>query len=244
MLRIIKNAPLMGFMLLVLPYVSVSAAEEVKLNNQTSRASYSLGYQIGGDFKRQGLDIDAAAVVQGIETALSGAKPLLSEKAMRETLIYIKRKALEAERAKMGKNMAGREMELQYVKEGQKFLQENASKPGVKTTASGLQYKIIKPGTGKTPGPSDLVTVNYRGTRINGHEFDSSYKRGEPAQFALNNVIKGWTEGLQLIKEGGKIELYVPHKLAYGTRGAFSHRTLIFDIELISVGGKKLSGKS
>ena len=128
-----------------------------------------------------------------------------------------------------------REMELQYLAEGKKFMQENAKKPGVKTTASGLQYKIIKAGKGKAPGPTDQVTVNYRGTLIDGKEFDSSYKRGEPATFQLNGVIKGWTEGLQLIKEGGKIQLFIPPELAYAGRGPLAHRTLIFDVELISV---------
>jgi FKBP-type peptidyl-prolyl cis-trans isomerase len=109
----------------------------------------------------------------------------------------------------------------------------------VKTTASGLQYKVIEAGAGKTPTATDQVTVNYRGTLTNGNEFDSSYQRGEPASFRLDNVIKGWTEGLQLVKEGGKIQLVIPPELAYGDRGPLAHRTLVFDVELISVGGDK-----
>jgi FKBP-type peptidyl-prolyl cis-trans isomerase len=115
-------------------------------------------------------------------------------------------------------------------------MEENAKKEGVVTTDSGLQYQIIEEGTGKAPSPTDKVTVNYRGTLINGNEFDSSYSRGEPATFQLNGVIKGWTEGLQHIKEGGKIKLFIPPELAYGGRGPLAHRTLVFDVELLSVG--------
>jgi FKBP-type peptidyl-prolyl cis-trans isomerase len=129
------------------------------------------------------------------------------------------------------------EQELQMAEAGKKFLEENAKQPGVITTESGLQYQIVEEGTGKTPSPTDQVTVNYRGTLVDGNEFDSSYSRGKPATFQLNGVVKGWTEGLQHVKEGGKIKLFVPPELAYGDRGPMAHRTLIFDVELISVGG-------
>ena len=107
------------------------------------------------------------------------------------------------------------------------------------TTPSGLQYRILEAGSGKSPGPTDTVTVNYRGTLVNGHEFDSSYDKGKPITFRLNGVIKGWTEGLQHVKEGGKIQLVIPPELAYGNRGPLAHQTLIFDVELISVGKPK-----
>ena len=237
MLRIIRNTTLMSVALLVIPFASVSAAEQVKLDDRTARINYSLGYQIGGDFKRQGIEVDAEAVVKGIEDALSGTRPLMPQKAMNGILMEVKRKVVDDERKKLGNNR--REMELQYLAEGNKFMLENAAKPGVKTTASGLQYKIINAGSGKAPGSTDMVTVNYRGNLIDGTEFDSSYKRGEPASFRLNGVIKGWTEGLQLLKEGGKIQLFIPNKLAYGGRGPMAHRTLIFDVELISVGDNR-----
>jgi len=122
---------------------------------------------------------------------------------------------------------------------GAAFLKENASKEGVKTTASGLQYKIVKEGTGKSPAATDKVLVHYRGTLLDGTEFDSSYKRNEPIAFPLNRVIAGWTEGLQLVKEGGKAILYIPSKLAYGSRGAGGaigpDETLIFEVELLKV---------
>jgi FKBP-type peptidyl-prolyl cis-trans isomerase len=125
------------------------------------------------------------------------------------------------------------------LERGQKFLKENASKEGVKTTASGLQYKITQEGTGRTPKASDTVVVHYKGTLIDGKEFDSSFKRGEPATFPLGAVIRGWTEGLQLVKEGGKATLYIPSDLAYGKRGAGGvigpDETLIFEVELVKI---------
>lgn len=225
--------------LLVMSSASVDATEAkpMTLDDRSARISYSLGYQIGGDFKRQGVEMDADAVVKGIEDALSGTEPLMPKKAMNGILMELKRKVVDDDRKKLGQNR--REMELQYLEEGKTFMQENAKKPGVKTTASGLQYKIINSGAGKAPGPRDQVTVNYRGNLIGGEEFDNSYKRGEPASFNLGGVIKGWTEGLQLIKEGGKIQLFVPSKLAYAGRGPLAHRTLIFDVELLSVGDNK-----
>ena len=242
MLRIKQISSLISFTLLAMPIVSVGADEPMTLDDRTARINYSLGYQIGGDFKRQGIEMDADAVVKGIEDALSGAKPLMPQKAMNGILLEVKRKVVDDERKKLSQNR--REMELQYLDEGKRFMQENATKPGVKTTASGLQYKIIDAGKGKTPKPSDQVTVNYRGNLIDGKEFDSSYKRGEPSSFRLNGVIKGWTEGLQLINEGGKIQLFIPDYLAYGGRGPLAHRTLIFDVELISVGENKQADSS
>jgi len=238
----IKMMRLTLLMSVALQAGSVCAAEPLKLDDDTARVNYSLGYQIGGDFKRQGIEMDAEAVIKGIEDALSGAEPMMSPQEMHATLTELKRKVVADERTKQRKNR--RTAELQYLAEGKKFMEENAAKPDVKTTASGLQYRIIEAGKGKAPGPADQVTVNYRGTLINGNEFDSSYQRNEPSTFALNGVIKGWTEGLQLIKEGGKIQLFIPPPLAYGERGPMAHRTLIFDVELISVGGGKQAGSA
>jgi FKBP-type peptidyl-prolyl cis-trans isomerase FklB len=234
MIQMMRIATLISLALLA---SSVNAAEPMKLDNDSARLNYSLGYQVGGDFKRQGVKMDAEAIIKGIEDALSGTEPMMSPPEMHATLTELKRKVVADERTKLRKGRA--ETELQYLAEGKKFMEENATKPGVKTTASGLQYRIIEAGKGKTPGPADQVTVNYRGTQINGNEFDSSYERGEPATFNLGGVIKGWTEGLQLIKEGGKIQLVIPPELAYAGRGPLAHRTLIFDVELITVGGEK-----
>jgi FKBP-type peptidyl-prolyl cis-trans isomerase FklB len=215
---------------LTIPVVNAGATEALKLDNDTTRINYSLGYQIGNDFKRQGVQIDAAAVIKGIEDALSGAEPLVKPEEMRAALDELKRKVVAEEKARREK------AQLQAIEEGTQYRENYGKQDGVVTTPSGLQYKILEPGVGKTPGPTDKVTVNYRGTGIDGKEFDSSYKRGRPASFPLNGVIKGWTEGLQHVKEGGKIQLVIPPELAYGTRGPLANQTLVFDVELISVG--------
>jgi FKBP-type peptidyl-prolyl cis-trans isomerase len=194
--------------------------------------------RIGGDFKRQGVEMNTEAVVKGIEDALTGAKPLMEPQARQSTLMELKRKVVSQERKRKA------ESELQYIAAGKKFMQENDTKAGVRTTASGLQYRIIEAGKGKAPKPIDQVTVNYSGTLINGNKFDISYKRGEAPCFNPGGVIKGLTEGLQLIKEGDKIQLVIPPELAYGDRGPMAHRTLIFDIELISVSDAKQTGSA
>jgi FKBP-type peptidyl-prolyl cis-trans isomerase FklB len=198
-------------------------------DDETVRINYSLGYQIGGDFKRQGVEMDAEAVVQGIADALSGAEPKLSQPEMHQILVELKRTVEARQRARKG-------AESEAIHQaGIAFLEENKSKEGVRVTASGLQYKVVREGTGRSPEPLDTVTVNYRGTTVEGTEFDSSYRRGEPAQFNVSGVIPGWTEGLQLMKEGGKYELYVPLDLAYGKRGPLAFQTLIFEVELLEV---------
>lgn len=217
--------------LAALSFAGVAGAEEaLDFEDETTRINYSLGYQIGGDFKRQELEMNPEAVVQGIADALSEAEPKMSEEDMRATLVDVKKKIV----AEQKKRRVERELDL--IAEGEKFLEENAKKEDVVVTKSGLQYQVIEEGTGKTPGPTDKVTVHYTGTLIDGKEFDSSHKRGKPATFNLNGVIKGWSEGLQLMKEGGKAKLFIPQNLAYGQRGPLAHRTLIFDVELISVG--------
>jgi FKBP-type peptidyl-prolyl cis-trans isomerase FklB len=206
------------------------AAEPLNLEDETTRINYSLGYQIGGDFKRQGIEMNAAAIAKGIEDALAGTDPPMKPEEMQATLTGLKQKIVAEQKKRTA------EQELKLAEESKKFLEENAKQSGVTTTESGLQYQIVEEGTGKTPSPTDKVTVNYRGTTVDGKEFDSSYKRGKPASFQLNGVVKGWTEGLQLIKEGGKIKLFIPPELAYGDRGPLAHRALVFDVELISVG--------
>jgi len=228
-----RIATLITLAVLAIPTGSAGAGETLKLEDETARINYSLGYQIGGDFKRQNIELNAEAVVKGMQDALSGSEPLLPQEEMNATLVELKRKVVAEQQAKR------RATELEKVAAGKKYLEENAKKPGVVTTPSGLQYKIVEPGSGKNPGPTDTVTVNYRGTLINGNEFDSSYDKGKPVSFPLNGVIKGWTEGLQLVKEGGKIQLFIPSELAYGDRGPLAHQALIFDVELVSVGGDK-----
>ena len=214
----------------------LSAAEALNFDDETTRINYSLGHQIGGDFKRQGVEMNAEAVVLGIRDALSGAEPKMTPAEMNATLTELKRKVVATQRQR---NV---ERELDYIKEGEAFLQQNAKKEGVITTDSGLQYKVIKEGSGKSPGPEDQVTVHYRGTFIDGKPFDSSYKKNKPATFRVNGVIKGWSEGLQLMKEGGKSQFFIPQNLAYGKRGPLAHRALIFEVELLKVEKPPMEG--
>jgi FKBP-type peptidyl-prolyl cis-trans isomerase FklB len=214
---------------LVAPVALVSAAESLSIEGESARISYSLGHQIGGQLEAQGIEIDAPAFTRGIEDAISGAEPLMPAAEMQSTLTELKRKLIAEQQEK---EAAAAE---KITAEGKAFLEENAKQPNVVTTASGLQYQIIEPGSGKHPSPSDRVTVHYRGTLVDGQEFDSSYKRGEPTSFQLDGVIAGWTEGLQLIKEGGKMKLVIPPELAYGDTGRLAHQTLVFEVELIKV---------
>ncbi len=220
---------------------AVKNAKEGAPMTKQQKIGYAIGFNQGYGLKRnmeaQSVDADMAAVKRGFEDALANASPALSEQEIRTVLTDLQ-KDLEAKR---------KEIPEKNKKEGEAFLKENSKKEGVKVLPDGLQYKMLAEGTGKKPAATDTVTVNYRGTLINGTEFDSSYKRGQPATFALNQVIKGWTEGLQLVKEGGKIQLFIPSELAYGDRGAGSigpNSTLIFDVELISVQPAAKSGST
>jgi len=210
--------------------VQVSAEEPQTLTSPTDKLSYSFGQQFGqniGKFlQQQNIELNLDIVAKGIKHALKGKSPLLTQQEMKKALI-----AFQQEK------VAG--VAQKNLQEGEAFLAENAKKDGVVTLPSGLQYKVITPGTGKTPKATDKVKTHYRGTLINGTEFDSSYKRGKPATFPVNRVIAGWTEALQLMKEGAKWQLFIPANLAYGQRGAGGkigpNATLIFDIELLSV---------
>ncbi len=211
----------------------VYAESSSELKSEKDRISYSIGMDIGNNFKKQSLDIDPDVLSRGIKDALAGNKPLMSEQESAETMTKL-RKQVMAKQAEMMKE-AGKENKVK----GEAFLMENKNKDGIITLPSGLQYKIVENGTGESPKLTDEVTVNYRGTLIDGTEFDSSYRRGQPASFKVNAVISGWTEALQIMKPGSKWQLYIPSSLAYGERGAGRdigpHSTLIFDVELISV---------
>jgi FKBP-type peptidyl-prolyl cis-trans isomerase FklB len=188
---------------------------------------------IGNNLKKQSIDIEPAALARGIKDALAGGKPLLTEQEIQETMGIFQKDVMAKQQASANKNK----------KEGEAFLDENKKKEGIKTLPSGLQYKVIKEGTGKKPKLADTVTAHYRGTLIDGTEFDNSYKRGQPANFPVSGVIPGWTEALQLMGEGAKWQLFIPSNLAYGERGAGAiigpNATLVFEVELISVQEKK-----
>ena len=212
----------------------ISLADEgLTLKDQKDKESYSLGYEFGQYLKSHGVDINLEVYTSGIKDALGDKESLMSKEEIGKTIKGLQQK-VKAERQKELKEKAAKNLE-----EGKKFLAENLKKEGVKALPSGLQYKVLAEGSGKTPQASDTVTVNYKGTLIDGTEFDSSYKRGQPTTFKVKGVIKGWTEALQLMKEGSKWQLFVPPELAYGERGAGStippSSTLIFEVELISV---------
>jgi len=197
------------------------------------KISYVLGVDIGNYLKSLDTEIDVDIFTQGVETMLQGKEPLVSKEKMAEIKQEFSQKIMEAQKEKS--KMLGEKNKA----EGEKFLAENAKKEGVKTTASGLQYEVLQEGKGATPKATDRVTVQYKGTLLDGTEFDSSYKRGQPATFPLNGVIPGWTEGVQLMKEGSKYRFFIPSNLAYGERGAGPaigpNATLIFEVELLSV---------
>jgi FKBP-type peptidyl-prolyl cis-trans isomerase FklB len=207
--------------------------EKIEIKDQNDKTSYSVGYQVGGDFKRQGVDLNPEAFVKGVQDALAGDKPLVTPEEMNQTLVDLKRRIMATEQEKLKK------MSEKNLADGEAFRAENGKKEGVKTLPSGLQYKVLSEGAGKTPTKSDTVTVHYRGTFMNGTEFDSSIARGQPATFKVDGVIPGWTEALQLMKEGAKWELFIPPELAYGERGMPPRippqSTLIFEVELMSV---------
>jgi FKBP-type peptidyl-prolyl cis-trans isomerase FklB len=218
------------------PSTAAKTATGPALTTDKQKQSYALGMNIGRGLSRQGVDVDPALVARGLRDALAGGKPVLTdaeaEAALTQLQTAVHAKA-DAERQKMGDA---------NMKEGQEFLAANKTKDGVVTLPSGLQYKILTAGTGPKPTANDTVVCNYRGTFINGTEFDSSYKRGQPASFPVGGVIKGWTEALQLMPVGSKWQLFVPSDLAYGSRGAGGaigpNATLIFEVELISIQGK------
>jgi len=212
------------------------SATHSTLATDKQKDSYALGMNMGRDLSRQPIDIDVTPFLQGMRDALEKHKSQLTDdqiKAALEQLQSLATAKAEAENKLLG------EADL---KQGEEFLAGNKTKPGVVALPSGLQYKVITMGTGPKPTAADTVVCDYRGTLINGQEFDSSYKRGQPAAFPVGGVIKGWTEALQLMPVGSKWELFIPPDLAYGTRGAGPdigpNATLIFEVELHSIKGK------
>jgi FKBP-type peptidyl-prolyl cis-trans isomerase len=197
------------------------------------KISYSIGVNLGKDLKRQGIALDQGLFAQGIKDGLNSSKTAMSDDDMQATLMAFQQEMMtkmqEKQKVEGEKNS----------KEGETFLSANKNKEGVVTLPSGLQYKIIKSGDGQKPTKDQTVKCHYRGTLIDGTEFDSSYKRGEPTEFPVGGVIKGWTEALQLMPVGSKWQLFIPADLAYGPNGSGPtigpNATLIFDVELISI---------
>ncbi len=212
-------------------------APALVLKTTKEKFSYAVGTNMGKSMKSQSVDVDPAILARGLKDALAGNKPLLTDEEMRAALAEVQKKVQDKQAA------VAKQSGDKNKNEGDAFLAGNKTKEGVVTLPSGLQYKILKAGDGKKPGPTDTVKCNYRGTTINGKEFDSSYKRNEPAEFPVNGVIKGWTEALQLMPVASKWQLFLPPDLAYGERGAGNdiepNSTLIFEVELLSISEKK-----
>jgi FKBP-type peptidyl-prolyl cis-trans isomerase len=213
------------------------SAQTLTLKTQKDKLSYAIGMNIGASMKKDALDLDPAVLSRAIKDGLTGAKPLMTEEEAKTVIT-----AFRAEMMKKQQDAAQKTGDANK-QAGQAFLAANKAKAGVVTLPSGLQYKIITEGTGPKPTASDTVVTNYRGMLIDGKEFDSSYKRGEPATFPVGQVIKGWTEALQLMPVGSKWQLFIPSDLAYGERSPGPeigpNSTLIFDIELLSIQEKK-----
>jgi len=210
--------------------VAQDAAPELKTDKD--KLSYALGMNFGENFRKQGVDVDPAVFAKAFAEAFNTGKTAMSDEDMKTVLtaaaqdIRKKQAAVQAEKAE------------QAQKDGEKFLADNKTKESVVTLPSGLQYKILKQGTGEKPGPEDTVVCNYKGTLINGTEFDASEKHGGPATFPVKGVIPGWTEALQLMQVGSKWQLFVPANLAYGAQGPPDigpNATLIFEVELVSI---------
>ncbi len=215
---------------------SAKSQAPLTLKTQKEKFSYALGMNLGAGLHRQAVAVDPNILARGLKDSLAGGKTLLTEEEARATLTQMQNEVRQKQQEKMQQAGEGNK------KEGEAFLAANKTKEGVVTLPSGLQYKILKEGTGPKPTASDSVVCNYKGTLIDGKEFDSSYKRGEPATFPVNGVIKGWTEALQLMSVGSKWQLFVPADMAYAARGAGADigpgATLIFEVELVSTADK------
>lgn len=218
-------------LILLFSISSTVTAAEFKTNKQ--KYSYAIGFQIGTGLKRDNVDADVEAIKQGIKDVMSGAQPQVSLEDMQAAVLEMQ-KAQQAARDALGDKAK---------KAGEKFLADNKKKKGVQTLKSGIQYKVIKKGSGAKPTAADSVVAHYKGTLIDGTEFDSSYKRGQPATFGVGQVIKGWQEILPMMPTGSKWQVFIPSDLAYGPRGAGPNigpnETLVFDIELLEVKANK-----
>jgi FKBP-type peptidyl-prolyl cis-trans isomerase FklB len=204
------------------------------LKTQKDKASYAIGLNIGKSMHKDSVDVDTSILLRGLKDGLAGAKPLLTDDEARAAMVTLQADMRKKQEEKMLVQGEANK------KDGETFLAENKTKDGVVALPSGLQYKILKEGTGPKPIASDTVVCNYKGTLLDNTEFDSSYKRGQPATFPVGGVIKGWTEALQLMPVGSKWQLFIPSELAYGARGGPGggigpNATLVFEVELMSI---------
>ena len=221
------------FAVLVFLLTAINVEGGTVLKTEKDKLSYALGMDIGGSLKSQSIDIDPDAFAKGVKDTVEGNKALLTNEEFQSTMQKFQQEMV-AKQADQSKVIAEKNKA-----EGEAFLAENRKKAGVVTTDSGLQYIVLEEGSGDSPKATDTVSVHYKGSLINGTEFDSSYKRNQPASFPVNGVIPGWTEALQLMKPGAKWKIFIPSDIAYGERGAGQqigpNATLIFEVELLSI---------
>jgi FKBP-type peptidyl-prolyl cis-trans isomerase FklB len=211
---------------------TTTAARRLPLVTEKDKQSYAIGLSVGKNLTRDMIDVEPKFVLQGIQDELNKAKPQLTDDQIKQIMVALQGEVQKKVEAKRAADL------VKNKKDGDAYLAANKNKPGVVTLPDGLQYKILTTGTGAKPAATDTVVVNYRGTLIDGTEFDSSYKRGTPATFQVGRVIKGWTEALQLMPAGSKWQVAIPSDLAYGERGQSTigpNSTLIFEVELMSI---------
>lgn len=206
--------------------ISFSACNRADVSSEKGKASYAIGYQVGRALKSQGAEVDPATIAAAIKDTMAGNELRMTEDEMRQAI-----------QALQSRNQGGDpKVAAENAAKGKEYLDANKAKPGVQVTASGLQYKVISAGSGASPKATSTVKVHYRGMLIDGTEFDSSYKRGQPAEFGVSQVIRGWTEALQLMKKGAKYQLTIPSELAYGARNSGTipaNSVLNFEVELL-----------
>ncbi len=234
--HVIVSAALAGLL------ITAPTTQAAEVETLQQKASYLMGLRLGISLEDFGYELDVEALKKGISESGPDAERSLSDDELRAAITELQ------ERAKQRQIAAYEAMSAENLKAGTAFLADNADKEGVKTTESGLQYKIITEGTGAKPSATDTVKVHYRGTLIDGTEFDSSYKHNQPATFPLNGVIPGWTEGLQLLNKGAKAEFYIPAELAYGENGMGDaiepNSALVFEVELLDINPEPPAGSS
>ncbi len=221
------NKLVLGAMLVTGLFLTSSCQKKVKLDSDIKKASYAIGQQIGGNLKQQNIDFDADALAMALRDAAAG-KNEMSKEDMQAAMMKLQEMAMKKQQESAEAN----------AKAGKDYLEKNKTTPGIKITASGLQYIVEKEGTGASPKKEDVVKVHYKGTLTNGEQFDSSHERGQPAEFPVGGVIPGWTEALQLMKVGGKAKLFIPPELAYGPSGRPGippNSVLVFEVELMEI---------
>jgi FKBP-type peptidyl-prolyl cis-trans isomerase FklB len=223
-------------LLLCLSVSHVAAEQKAPLEDEADRINYTIGHQIGSDFKRQQIELNEQAVRQGIEDGTQATAPQLEAGEMQEFLLDLKRNITDDMKEQaIARVQARKRDEEEKRSRGKAFLEANQAKEGVKTLPSGLQYKIMTPGSGAKPQTRDRVTLNYEARTLEGKLFSSSKLKGKPTSMTVNGVISGLTEALQMMQPGAKWELYIPPELAYGRQGPLAHQTIIIDVELVSI---------